>query len=834
MKRERSDQDLGLYLDEVVYPALFERVDSAFPSFGWKRTGSGWEATTWPVDFPDPANEKRPSRLKVYSDRPWWIKVHGHAGVRFLDLVNNGRKPTGPEFPQAVRSLCELAGVPFPEREYSPEEAERIHKREARKSVLEEVTAYAQRTLFSPVGKDALSYLTKERGFTENEVRELGLGFYDSAAKVRKALEEAGADLKAAEDEALLWPKLEGYVLLPWADSMGHPLTLYGRWATKTPPEGRPKTIALPGEGTKGSPLYFDRARRAGHRDLVAVEGVFDSALLQVRGDSRVVAYVAAEFSGLQVETMTRHKVRSVVVCPDPDGGGDRGALSSVASLTKAGIEAYVTPRLPDGLDPDEFLLREGLEGWKAHVSAAVSGAVYRAKVSIGNGSHVSPDMDRRRVVDEVLGLVGELRGPRSSLDREDILRLVEEGTGYTFEALEELAEDHATRRRKEEAEKSLEALLREAQAAREKGEPVLEVTRTLTEGLASLQARTEGPPPAFSVDRIRQALAHKPAGKPSGWETLDKPEKKGGLGLRFNAGELSVLVGRPTHGKTSALVGLFVNWLRAAEKTKKDELLLFYSFEEPEEFLAAHIVSILTAEAGTGWTSNEVRDYSRDELSRGPEYAWPSSLVLENAWTRLRSWEERLQVVFCPGWTVDKLEAHARDLAQRRTVGAVLVDYWQKVPPPGGGSMTGEEDRRDIALAVVGRRLKALAVELSCPVVAGAQAGRQTAKDAKKIPSEKPYEDKAVQDALRSRRFTMEDIREGGIEQEVDLALGLLNFRADYKEGAETVGQIPHATRLEVGTLKNRYGTPGRWAGLAFDGRYRLLRDPLDRDEVK
>jgi len=245
-------------------------------------------------------------------------------------------------------------------------------------------------------------------------------------------------DLQAAEDAGLLWPKLEGYVLIPWADAMGHPLTLYGRWSTKTPPEGRPKTLALPGEGTKSSPLYFDRARRAGHRDLVAVEGVFDAALLQARGDSRVVAYVAAQFSGGQVETMTRHRVRSVVVCPDPDGGGDRGAHSSVDALTKAGIDARVTPRLPDGLDPDEFLLRDGLEGWKAHVQAAVSGTVYQARVAIGNVTPDSPEVDRRQAVYATLSLVGSLRGPRAGLDREDVLRLTAEATGYTYEALEE------------------------------------------------------------------------------------------------------------------------------------------------------------------------------------------------------------------------------------------------------------------------------------------------------------------------------------------------------------------------------------------------------------
>jgi hypothetical protein len=57
---------------------------------------------------------------------------------------------------------------------------------------------------------------------------------------------------------------MTGYAVFPWADASGQPMTHYGRWPAKTVPddEADKKTLALPGEGTKASPLYFDRARR--------------------------------------------------------------------------------------------------------------------------------------------------------------------------------------------------------------------------------------------------------------------------------------------------------------------------------------------------------------------------------------------------------------------------------------------------------------------------------------------------------------------------------------------------------------------------------------------
>jgi len=819
MKRERYSEDLNLFLDEVIYPALFDRLPSAFPFFGWRKSGSAWVATSWPADFPEPVEDPRPDRLMVYPDRPHWVKVHGHAGVRFLDLVNGGRKPTGPEFLPAVRSLCDLAGVPFPEREVSAEEVERRQKVEARRSALEVVTEYAQETLFSPAGKDALSFLTKERGFTVDEARGLGLGFYDSVAKVRKALEAAGVDLQAAEDAGLLWPKLEGYVLIPWADAMGHPLTLYGRWSTKTPPEGRPKTLALPGEGTKSSPLYFDRARRAGHRDLVAVEGVFDAALLQARGDSRVVAYVAAQFSGGQVETMTRHRVRSVVVCPDPDGGGDRGAHSSVDALTKAGIDARVTPRLPDGLDPDEFLLRDGLEGWKAHVQAAVSGTVYQARVAIGNVTPDSPEVDRRQAVYATLSLVGSLRGPRAGLDREDVLRLTAEATGYTYEALEELAEDHATLRRKEETERTLDRLVRDAQAGRAEGADALQVARQLTDGLSRLHAVVEEPPPWFSVDRLERESRELPEGKPSGWGPLDT------LDVRFNPGELALLAARTGHGKTSVLVNLLRNWLRETEGT--DEAFVFYSAEEPETRIFHRLLALESVDLtrGEGWFPNTVRDYLR---SPGSLSFVPDPRLLEAARERVRSWEGRFLVVNRPGWDAEKLAAHARTVAGEKNLAGVFVDYLQRIPAP-----PGSHDRRDIEVSAVGRTFNALSIDASCPVVVGAQMNRDSLpKNYSEDLRGKSYPEATV--VIRGSRPELHHLREGGSEQEADLVLGLLNYAADYRTEAKATGEkaAPETTLFEVGILKNRYGEVGRWAGLVFEGRFNLIREPHSHED--
>jgi putative DNA primase/helicase len=216
------------------------------------------------------------------------------------------------------------------------------------------------------------------RGFDDDSVTQLSIGFYKSVAEVGQALRQQGHDLKEVETAGVLWKKLEGYNVFPWLDAYGYPLTLYGTWQSKHPPLMKdapawrkdrdeayaasqrlpesvktktplqepqaPKNLALPNlkdddgralEATKRSPLYFDRTRLVGHKHLVLVEGVTDAALLQARGDKRVVACVAASLSRLQGETLRHHGVVKVTICLDPDTAGERGTPSCIKTLVK-------------------------------------------------------------------------------------------------------------------------------------------------------------------------------------------------------------------------------------------------------------------------------------------------------------------------------------------------------------------------------------------------------------------------------------------------------------------------------------------------------------------
>jgi DNA primase catalytic core len=313
-------------------------------------------------------------------------------------------KVRGKDFVEIVRELAADANVPFPARESSPEEIAKAQKWERRRAVLAETQNYCQEILWSDrvEALEARHYLVAERGLTEEEIKRLPIGYYPSAGELKRHLISKGFSDEDWKGIGCVWKEMERYVVFQWNDASGRPLTIYGRYFKQFPPEGKPKTLATPGAGTKQSPLYFDRALKAGHKEIILVEGVLDAALLQAKGDTRVCAYVAASCSGDQIETLKRRGITKITLCGDPDHGGDSGTNSNLLRLTEAGIGVYIAPKLPDGLDPDEFLLAHGMERWKAHVNSAAHGFRWKAQQLIGSGD-VTSDIGKAEVLQSAI-----------------------------------------------------------------------------------------------------------------------------------------------------------------------------------------------------------------------------------------------------------------------------------------------------------------------------------------------------------------------------------------------------------------------------------------------
>lgn len=824
MKRTPSPVD---FYQDAVLPEVFARLDAVFPELKLRRTGRGWIATNGEV-----TKARFGARAdRVVCNRPGGFLVHGGDAVSWLAYLKGGTStPKGADFVEAVKDLARAAGVdPSPlERELTPEEAAKLRDHLRRGDLMEDFVDLTHNealleALVSSPGESVRAYLVG-RTFTEDELEDLPLGLYAGVEAVSAAMRAKGYTAEELDASGILADgRWTGRLLIPWRDARGRVSTVAARDLTGTAEEGA-KYLYLKG-GTKPTAFGLDvvknseTARREG---VVVVEGLMDVVLLQARGMDNVIALGGA--GNLLDEDrwaeLGRLNVPSFTLALDNDKAGREGTLKALSNLRNVENvrNVYVLP--PEALgtakDPDELVRTKGVEAFREVLRKGRPWAVYVGESLLEGVTPASEDRAKREAVERVLDFAGSLRGEGAGLDSDKLLDLLAERTGYNETTLREEGVSVSERRDRERAERELKSALRELQADLGKpGANVYKLAADFSNRLAGAQSRTDDAPPASTWEEMVAALKSTPEGLRSGWSALDE------LGIRFQPKHLIMLGARPGHGKTTAIVNLLHNWL----DVKLAGPLVFFSHEEPSELIFCRLIALLTAGNRTGhrWNFEEVRDYYGPKGANAPRN-WPESPVnppaLVHAKERYQAAERNLSIINRPDWSASRISAHARELAQKHGgLGGVFVDYYQRIPVS-----EGADARRDLQLADIGRTLKALAMDLSVPVVVSAQINRDSRPE-KYQPGIRERLKKGVEEAvdyMKSARPDLHQLHSGG-EQEADLVLGLMNYAADLRTEADS----DDTTNLyEVGILKNRYGQTGKWAALAFDGAFSHIRD--------
>lgn len=259
-------------------------------------------------------------------------------------------------------------------------------------------------------------------------------------------------------------------------------------------------------------------------------------------------------------------------------------------------------------------------------------------------------------------------------------------------------------------------------------------------------------------LDRV-QEMADNPndvTGVPTGFYDLDR------LTAGLQAGDLVVLAGRPSMGKTALAINM-------AEHVALNEGLpvAVFSMEMGAAQLAVRIVGSIGR-----------IDQSRLRTGKLTDDEWPR---LSEAIEKLRTIS--LYIDESAGLTPGELRANARRLARQcGQLGLVVVDYLQLM----SGSQGSEGENRATELGEISRGLKMLAKELQCPVIALSQLNRSV-------------------ESRPDKRPMMSDLRESGaIEQDADIIMFI--YRDEYytKDACKEPGVA------EVIIAKQRNGPTG------------------------
>jgi replicative DNA helicase len=266
------------------------------------------------------------------------------------------------------------------------------------------------------------------------------------------------------------------------------------------------------------------------------------------------------------------------------------------------------------------------------------------------------------------------------------------------------------------------------------------------------------------AVDRI-DTLFHQDSpitGVSTGFADLDE------MTAGFQESDLVIVAGRPSMGKTSFAMNIAEH---AAIKNKITTAV--FSMEMPGDQLAMRMMS---------------------SLGRIDQHKMRTGKLDDDDWPRLTSAvsilaEAPLFIDDTPALSPTELRARARRLKREHNLGMIVIDYLQLMQVP------GSKENRTTEISEISRSLKALAKELSVPVIALSQLNRSL--------EQRP-----------NKRPVMSDLRESGaIEQDADVIIFIYRDEV-YNE------ESPDKGTAEIIISKQRNGPIGK-CRLTFLGQH-------------
>ncbi len=266
------------------------------------------------------------------------------------------------------------------------------------------------------------------------------------------------------------------------------------------------------------------------------------------------------------------------------------------------------------------------------------------------------------------------------------------------------------------------------------------------------------------AVDRID--LLHQSDGSitgiSSGYTEFDK------MTAGLQAGDLVIVAGRPSMGKTTFAVNIAEN---AAIGSKVPTAI--FSMEMPSQQLAFRMISSLGRVDQTHLRTGNFPDEDWSRINTAVQLMSEAPIFIDDT----------------PGLSPTEIRARARRLQREHGLGLIVVDYLQLM------QVEGTKENRATEISEISRGLKALAKELSLPVIALSQLNRSVEQRTDKRP-------------------VMSDLRESGaIEQDADLIIFI------YRE--EVYNQdTPRKGIADISIAKQRNGPIGDFP-LTFVGRY-------------
>ena len=311
--------------------------------------------------------------------------VCGESGNVFNFVMNYEKV----DFITAVSNVAEKAGIRL---DITVSKEKKVQNNNSKYYQMFDIAnKYYQNNIRSSFGKKALKYLN-DRLLDDDIIKEfqIGLSLNDNSASkllIKKGFEENELiDIGlCGKNNNYLYDIFRNRIMFPLYDLEGNTVGFSGRIYN-----GEDDSKYVNSKESvifkKGMLLYnYHRAMKHAREkhQIIVVEGFMDVIRLYSVGIKNVVATMGTAITKEHAD-LIRRLSKNVVLCFDGDKAGEKATISAIEELEKIDLSPKII-RLEDNLDPDDYIVKKGIDLYNSHLSNAISSIEFKLDINKSN-----------------------------------------------------------------------------------------------------------------------------------------------------------------------------------------------------------------------------------------------------------------------------------------------------------------------------------------------------------------------------------------------------------------------------------------------------------------
>ena len=712
--------ELGTFVDEELYPSIWDNLNKLFPEMEFNYVLGKWRSPK-KLDGSKPTDPRRDKT--VVTQKLFHVALENGGGDvkgRAKDLITLYMEHNSlNDRIEAIKEMAKACNLTIPEGA----DAKKWEEARERREQLALSYSRQKEALFSPEGSEVLRYLKEVRGYSEELIKEMGLGYISPAeAKILEEKCKVGIAWKAEE-----YPLSIAYF------SRGNVMGFKFRYIT--PLEGKSKYMNTRSLGTEGmdnnpfglTPQSLSKGDKRG--EVVVVEGELDALHAIALGLPNVIAVAGGKITEGKARALKKSGYRNVVILLDNDVAGQKFTAESIRTIDQVGLNSFVAS-LPEAKDTDEYLQSHSIEDLKEVISKAQFGGLFlyiKEREKYLNTKQT--EIEFFNFLEEYYKIASGYRDP---VKREILLTyLRKDFEGVDIESIQkgikERVELQAAAQEKKRKQEQAASALREASSFLANGESkkAAFVTQRALESLKESDKDKE-----FSsllednTEEIWKKYREIQRGLPAYITLIYKDGKDTSeYNLYFPPGAISVIGAQTGHGKSKVLISTALNNL---ENLEEGETILYITYEENEllvnkQFLNAY--ADLYVNPGVSKTSNlaAISDYL---ISGNPEELSPENreafLKKEEEWKDIRR-SRKIKIVKPDDNYLETLLDLISFAVKHLRVRAIFIDYIQEIYVREWSKYSRTDELKEAMV-----QLDLLAQRTNLPFIMAAQLNRE------------------------------------------------------------------------------------------------------------